>query len=252
MQDAYNTQSTTEELIIAYLDGELVRKELEVELFDRLAVSMEARTILRDHLVIRGAIKQSMLEDRFILSDDLDQRTRARLEEILENVSAPTIAARSSRVADAGPVRLDQPARSLKRWRYSTAALLLLLAFGTTWFVTQELDEPTLAVQQQPSVQQPAVAVIPAAPTSNSPEGASVAAASPKEADPKVIVKTVVRTKYVPVPASAQLASRSSSESDNVKVEEAKPEDVMISHRVPKLLRNTKSNTVVITDKDRI
>ena len=48
--------TTTEELIVQYLDGELVQKELETVLFDRLSHSEEARGLLREYLVVRGAI----------------------------------------------------------------------------------------------------------------------------------------------------------------------------------------------------
>jgi negative regulator of sigma E activity len=76
--------STTEELIVQYLDGELVRKELETVLFDRLAHSDEARMLLREYLVVRGAIRVSRNDQRFQLSDDLDARTRARIQQIME------------------------------------------------------------------------------------------------------------------------------------------------------------------------
>ena len=51
--------TTTEELIVAYLDGELVRKELETVLFERLATSDDARLLMREYLTVRGAIKAS-------------------------------------------------------------------------------------------------------------------------------------------------------------------------------------------------
>lgn len=258
MQEAYNTQSTTEELIIAYLDGELVRKELEVELFDRLAMSMEARTILRDHLVIRGAIKQSLLDDQFILSEDLDQRTRARLEEILENVSQPAIATRSTRLADAPPARMEPATRALKRWKYATAALLALLAFGTTWFFTQgdehvgaplaggdRVAEQPLATNSQPQTSASQEVTKPTASTER-----SVTPAVTSEDKPKVIVKTVV--KYVPRPASSNVATNAPGAIDKSNdIVQEQPSEVLMPARFSKA-RNKKTNTVIISDKDRI
>src|SRR5438477_8091773 len=80
--------TTTEELIVQYLDGELHRKELESVLFGRLAESEEARTMLHEHLVLRGAIRASASDERFTLSEGLDTRTRARIEQALK-VSQP-------------------------------------------------------------------------------------------------------------------------------------------------------------------
>jgi negative regulator of sigma E activity len=92
MQDSFTPNgthaTTTEELIVQYLDGELVRKELETVLFDRLLHSEAARALLHDYLVMRGAIRQSRMDERFQLSDDLDARTRARIEQILVTISA--------------------------------------------------------------------------------------------------------------------------------------------------------------------
>src|SRR5436190_11109970 len=80
------SETTTEELIVQYLDGELVRREMEAELFQRLATSPDARVILREHLILRGAIRMSQMEERFQLSPEVDQRTRARLERVLETL----------------------------------------------------------------------------------------------------------------------------------------------------------------------
>src|ERR1700683_1652243 len=82
--------TTTEELIVQYLDGELVRKELETVLFDRLLHSEDARALLRDYLVMRGAIRVSREDERFHLSENLDARTRDRIEQILVTISANT------------------------------------------------------------------------------------------------------------------------------------------------------------------
>ena len=74
MNTAQQAHSTTEELIVSYLDGELMRKELEVELFERLATQPDARKILREYLVVRGAIHASETDARFQLSASVDQR----------------------------------------------------------------------------------------------------------------------------------------------------------------------------------
>ncbi len=135
--------TTTEELIVQYLDGELVRKELETVLFDRLSHSEEARALLREYLVVRGAIRKSRADERFQLSSDLDARTRRRVEQMLESIEADgfDIAATDGggRLADRPAIESSSTGRRLKQWslRPSLAALALLLAVGTTWFLTR-------------------------------------------------------------------------------------------------------------------
>src|ERR1043165_7846791 len=99
-----HSATTTEELIVQYLDGELHRKELESVLFGRLAQSEEARTMLHEHLVLRGAIRASAADERYTLSEGLDTKTRARIEQALKiSQNAPA-------------VRTDAAQRRTQRW----------------------------------------------------------------------------------------------------------------------------------------
>src|SRR5438105_14247400 len=108
--------TTTEELIVQYLDGELVRKELETMLFERLAESAEARGLLREYLTMRGAIRVSHEDERFQLSADLDDRTRMRIEQMLEQMAdREPVAPRRAFAPDAAPVRTNAVTRGLKR-----------------------------------------------------------------------------------------------------------------------------------------
>lgn len=272
MNDIHNTQSTTEELIVAYLDGELVREELEIELFDRLATGAEARTLLREHLVMRGAIKQSMTDDRFMLSDDLDTRTRARLEQILKNVSTPAVveAARSkrgtTRVADAPAISHNAAERRLQQWskRPAMLALLLLLAVGSTWYLTRaSIEQNGLDVannsnsntgtngtskteQVAPSANStPDVASTQAEPTVNT-------VTNTIQAEPKVIVRNVVRKVYVDRPVRDMAAQQNNASHDVQagQTQESDPSGIMLSRRAKRALQN--SNTIVITEQDRI
>ncbi len=268
MNDIHNTQSTTEELIVAYLDGELVRKELEIELFDRLATGPEARTLLREHLVMRGAIKQSLTDDRFSLSDDLDTRTRARLEQILKNVSAPAIveAARTKRgtvrLADAPAVSHNAAERRMQQWskRPALLALLLLLAVGSTWYLTRASIDSTSSqmATNTPAVNTPHVStnndrpqvapdVVAPSATENNVNIASTAV----KPEPKVIVRNVIR--YVDRP-SREMAQQNNA-TQNVETatpseQQSDPAGIMISKRAKHALQNSKS--IVITEQDRI
>jgi hypothetical protein len=241
--------TTTEELIVQYLDGELQRRELETVLFERLAKSEEARRMLREHLVIRGAIRNSMEDERFELSDDLDMRTRARIEEALN--ALPT----STGLGDAEPIRVDPTRRRLQRWavKPSYAALALLFAIGATWFVTRSTVTTVSDVAQNAPVQQ-----APAEPQPSVDAPATLQPAASTES-PKVVVKERIVEKpvikYVTVPkSSAQDIAQNSStavSSPTVKPEESAA-DLMISNRYAKLLKATSKQEVVVTSHDRL
>ena len=257
MNDIHNTQSTTEELIVAYLDGELVRKELEIELFDRLATAPEARTILREHLVMRGAIKQSLTDDRFALSDDLDMRTRARLEQILK--SSPGVAAPiTKRMPDAPLVTHNAAERRLQQWskRPVALALLLLLAVGSTWYLTRASIEgqhagPSVASNTNtPETIKPEVKPAEQVAPSNAGEQPAVNTASSNVQQPKVIVRNVIR--YVERPSRDMAHSNSNAASQSVQntTPATDPAGIMLSRRAARALQNSK--TIDITEQDRI
>jgi len=256
MNDIHNTQSTTEELIVAYLDGELVRKELEIELFDRLATAPEARTILREHLVMRGAIKQSLTDDRFALSDDLDIRTRARLEQILK--SSPGIAAPSTkRMPDAPLVTHNAAERRLQQWskRPVALALLLLLAVGSTWYLTRASIEgqnggPSIASNTNtPETIKPEVKPSEQVTATNAVEQQVANTASTNVQEPKVIVRNVIR--YVERP-SRDMAHSNNAASQSIEntTPSTDPAAIMLSRRAARALQNSK--TIDITEQDRI
>src|SRR5437763_1907920 len=104
-----NHATTTEELIVQYLDGELMRKELEGMLFERLAQSAEARGILREYLTLRGAIRMSLDDERFQLSSELDARTRQRIEHVLSHVAIDEPAVARTAYADDAPLARTLP-----------------------------------------------------------------------------------------------------------------------------------------------
>jgi hypothetical protein len=241
--------TTTEELIVQYLDGELLRSELEIMLFDRLAKSEEARQILREHLVIRGAIHSSLEDNRFQLSADLDDRTRTRIEEVLKALPVQKGAGQP----DAAPARIDPAKRRLERWsvRPAYAALLLLFAVTATWFATRSTE--TSAPEVAMTATEPA----------NTPTQSLTAPTTSTEA-PKVIVKEKIVEKpvirYVSLPVKNQSAdiaqntqqSAAQQAPESKDQTEASPSDVMISRRFGKLLNETAKKEVIVTTHDRL
>lgn len=271
---AHNEQATTtEELIVQYLDGELMRKELEGVLFERLARSEEARMLLREHLMLRGAIRATLDHESFQLSSDLDDRTRLRIEEMLkQGADVPGVLAMEP---NAAPIATNPATRSLKRWsmRPAYAALLLLLAVGTTWFVTRTSDirsgNNQLAQNGSkgqdvlpPSTLAPPVTSAPSnhgassvdAAQANGSNDVAVAPAIAKNVEPRTRVREVI--KYVPAPAPSQSSNREMAQMNQQPAKPAQdaadPADIMISHRYAKLLNATSKREVVISGKDRL
>jgi hypothetical protein len=254
MSTSQNAHSTTEELIVSYLDGELMRKELEVELFERLATHADARKILREYLVVRGAIHASESDERFQLSDAVDQRTRARLQSMLSSIpQLEASSALATRNADRSIVATLAVDRRLKTWskRLAPALLLLLLAVGSTWYITHSLDQGNQSiagVQTTPSqapINSPSL-------TTNAPTGS--VATQPTQAAPAE--RTRIVREYIQVPQAPKQAgevAQSTAQTNQLstaKQNDADPKDVMASHRFAKLIHNTPS--VLVTQQDRL
>ena len=248
--------TTTEELIVQYLDGELVRKELEAMLFERLAGSAEARTLLREYLTVRGAIRSSVEDDRFHLSSDLDARTRARIEQMLEQGALEETPVTASRLAaDRPAVRTSSVRRSLNRWslRPSLALLALLLAIGTTWYVTRT-TAPKMASDQ------PIANRLPSAPI------AQVPTVIRNRETSKPVVREI--TRYVHVPAQAPVVQREQTANSlaqsipaarptvaaqlQKQAEPVEGADIMISHRYAKILSAEEKHEIIVSSRDRL
>ncbi len=252
--------TTTEELIVQYLDGELVRKELETVLFERLAQSDEARTLLREYLVVRGAISQSKSSERFQLSRDLDGRTRRRIEQMFERIDAegfnvvfPATGAEHAPgfLPDRVQIATNPFTRRMKQWslRTSLAALALLLAVGTTWFVTRTTDEHSSA-QITMRTPNPAVGSV----TSQTPVAPLVTESSVAKVVPQATHFRSARVKNaVSEPALAASVAPHSAVAKPPQAPAIQPaaQDVMISDRFGKAIESAK-HEVVISDRDRL
>ena len=247
--------TTTEELIVQYLDGELVRKELETMLFERLAQSAEARTLLREYLTVRGAIRSSLEDDRFHLSAELDARTRARIENMLEQgIPEKTLPPLNGFAADAPAIRMSPAQRSLKQrvLRPTLALLALLLAVGTTWFVTRNTT-PQLATNSPANIPSPQL-------TLNQPSSAPVAQTQTVNSAPATSTRPVEIIRHIHAPAKHE-TEQSASLAQNVSLtiptqqkqaEASDPSDLMISHRYAKILSAEEKHEIVITSHDRL
>ncbi len=245
--------STTEELIVQYLDGELVRRELEAVLFDRLSRSEEARALLREYLVLRGAIRQSREDERFQLSDDLDDRTRARIQKMLENAAAEevpnTFLSEQGFLADRQAIATSPAGRRIQRWalRPSLATLALLLAVGTTWFLTHTSDRRAESKQ--------AFANLPVATSPVTTEISEVSVpAVPAEVKEPNTVRTQPETKPLAASASSAIAQTipQPKPTEQTATEMSDPADVMISHRYSKAIEGAAKHEVLISSRDRL
>jgi hypothetical protein len=234
---APNPATTTEELIVQYLDGELHRKELESVLFGRLAESEEARTMLHEHLVLRGAIRASANDERYQLSESLDTRTRDRIEQALK-ISQPAPA-----------IRTDAVTRRTQRWvlRPSLAALLLLLSVGTTWFVTRSTTAPQIVTA--PQVAQTQSAPAPSVQSSS----VNITAPTATEETHSAVTHQAVKSHVVAKEATPQFAQNTvAAPKVEEKQDEITPADLMISKRFSRILNAVEKHEIVVNSKDRL
>jgi hypothetical protein len=228
--------TTTEELIVQYLDGELVRNELEAVLFERLATSEEARGLLREHLVLRGAIRNAYETADFQLSSDLDARTRQRIEQMLE--------AMESRPVDAAPIRTNAVARRMQRWslRPSLAMLALLLAVGGTWLLTRgTTPEVKTIAQAQPTT-----------PASIAQQHAATVISYGSETAKPVIITRIVKVPAKHVESAPSFAQNTVQSAPAPKPAEEDPADVMLSRRYSKMINAAAKHEVVVGSRDRL
>ncbi|MDP4199472.1 MAG: hypothetical protein Q8922_02860 [Bacteroidota bacterium] len=249
--------TTTEELIVQYLDGELHRKELESVLFGRLAQSEDARTLMREHLIVRGAIRASADHELFQLSESLDRKTRSRIEQVLQVMTPEQ---QLSYAGDAPAVRTNLISRRLNRWalRPSLAVLVLLLAIGTTWFVTRTTD--TRIATNQPAQTPTVTAPVPTAPAQQiAPQSAvqQPMAALPvqhAEASHRAAMRSTSATKSsMSVANQQQLASNGSFEpKTETRPGEPTMDELNPSKRFAKILNASEKREVVVTSHDRL
>ncbi|HEY3873972.1 MAG TPA: hypothetical protein VGM92_00715 [Candidatus Kapabacteria bacterium] len=249
--------STTEELIVQYLDGELVRKELETVLFDRLAHSEEARTLLREYLVVRGAIRMTREDERFQLSDELDSRTRARIEQMMEALEKEprrTVGAGFLRDKDSIVTVAAERRTGLWTRRVSYAAFGMLLLLGA-WFTGQRegrhAAKPLVAQSSitVPSMEPQQADVLPIASETDETNPVLEKAHTVARRDIHIEkVEKASRPATSPSPSGtlAQTPARSTPAASV-----ADPADVMLSQRFTKAINSAK-NEVVVTSRDRM
>ncbi|MEO6940473.1 MAG: hypothetical protein ABI444_10090 [Candidatus Kapaibacterium sp.] len=274
-------QSTTEELIVMYLDGELVRKEMESVLFERLASSPDARLLLREHLVLRGAIHTSSEDTRFQLTNEIDGRTRKRLENILRTVPAvakpvvvaPTVTmptlvlkkdrAKSRPVANARPIKSSRTVRPLSIWAKRSPILVLLL-LGVIYFTIGQPNAPKQVAQAPQTMQNTKIANG----QGNSDQIAQNDASKTSTVNPDQSSSTVNNIQPTNTTAAPQSIAKNvhatvtpqQSVAANVVTSTAtptvaqpqteNPQDIMISRRYASMIRGTKA--VTITQRDRM
>ena len=234
--------TTTEELIVQYLDGELVRNELETVLFERLATSEEARMLLREHLVLRGAIRNTYESANFELSADLDARTRDRIQQMLE--------AFENKPMDAEPIQTNAVARRMKRWslRPTVAVLGLLVAIGATWFLTRSTTDNT-----KPSIAQAVTNNGAKVTQQDASMAISFSGEASKPAEIIRVIKVPVKSNEV-TPSYAQNTAVQSVQQTSAPQEKPAevPADIMISRRYSKMINAAAKHEVVVTSRDRL
>jgi hypothetical protein len=156
--------------------------------------------------------------------------------------------------------------RSLKRWvlRPSIAALALLLAVGTTWFVTRSTDSNRSAVsprgEMAQTVTNPPEATPNVAASAQSVNQASAISASgvpvkqtssnnAAHASARVRTQSLAQNTPSVQPASGQPKS---AEPSAAQEQPTDPNDVMLFPRYTKAINAAEKHEVVISSKDRL
>jgi cytoskeletal protein RodZ len=173
---------------------------------------------------------------------------------------------------DAPAIRTNAVDRSLKlsarrsgayRWslRPGIAALALLLAIGTTWFLTRSTttSSPQLATHSTPSVSpQTAPASEPATTANKTPSAPIEQYASATTTPTKPGVREVIRYVQVPAKHGAQPAAPiaqnapATSTAQQEQPEANDPAAIMISHRYAKILGAEEKHEIVVSSQDRL
>jgi hypothetical protein len=229
--------------------------------------------LLREYLVVRGAIRVSRSDKQFQLSDDLDERTRARIVQIMEAMAAeellaPAVAlaepiAKRGFKADQNAIALSPTSRQIKRWqlRGDLAALSFLLAIGTVWLVTGSTnnhDVATLQPSQKPQVapQMPLAQTQPMKESVTSVVGTSVSSA--REAKMHSLTHSH-STKNAMVLASNSHLQQNSMQANDAKAENPAsttesqdPVNDMILPRYGKAIDAASKHEIVVSGKDRL
>ena len=239
----------SEEHIVAYLDGELnVNGEMREALGDA-----ELLQTAKEYAMLKKIVAKTSGESRFQLTPSADSRARLYLASVLRGKTSTLNAPDLDAVPMARPARIA----TTKFWaKRSSIGLVLALFLGVLWFATRPNDEvavpPTVADHTtQPQVVQPSAPPVietPAPVVTNEP-----------------IKNTEVASHSVPVSGVKKSAKKTGAGSQNIaaitptteekpavtasRVDE-QPNDIMISRRYAKLIKNVR--VVEVTQQDKM
>ncbi len=230
--------------------------------------------LLREYLVVRGAIRVSRKNERFQLSDDLDERTRTRIVQIMEAMEAEELLTPAATLAaptalrgfkpNQGAIASSSVSRQVKRWQFrgSLAALSILLTIGAVWLVTENTSNHVAAIQsaQQPSLNSGAAPIaqpMQEAGISGANELNSIASIGNGSIG-KMHAAILPHTSKNVITQASNPITQNASQSHDPKVAEpasatqaTDPAADMISHRYTKAIGDAK-NEVVVSGHDRL
>ena len=160
-------------------------------------------------------------------------------------------------LADRPAIATSGASRRLRQWslRPSYAMLALLLAIGTTWFLTRTTTENKGVKQSaQTHVTNAPSAEMAAASGSNVAPAVKVRSEAPvSEPNPRI---TVARARTSRVISASPLAQTSQAPAATARptapAQEADPADIMLSHRYAKAIEAASKHEVVVSGRDRL
>jgi hypothetical protein len=241
-----------EEHIVAYLDGEVALAGKEVRA--ALAADPELAKAALDYHGLQKAFAASAGDKRFALTEEIDRKTLKALRETLRTsrgeVRIP------ERSADAMPVRSVRTALVKQLWfKRSSIGLAFAVLLGALFFSLTRND-----IKVEPSVADKGTSVTAPLASQEKPSLPQSAVSSEVQSPAKAVPSSV-KTEEAPemkapaaTPVSANKAETTTPSAQNVAqaapAPASDPEDIMISHRFAKMIKQTR--VVEVTQQDKM
>lgn len=246
-----NKTYLSEEHIVAYLDGEvaLAGKEVRAE----LAADRKLAQAALDYHGLQKAFTVSAHDSRFQLTAETDRKTVKALREALRtNRGEVRLPQRAADAAPVRPIRTAAPLIKQMWFKRTSIGLAFAMLLGALFFSLPRNEikvEPSVA-EKEPAASAPLASNMPSAQENvaipNTSEKASPA--SEKHTSPgamrtpqKSVQPTAVKSGEAPILQNVAQAAQK---------ETANPQDIMISRRYAKMIKDTR--IVEITEHDKM
>jgi hypothetical protein len=239
-----------EEHIVAYLDGEVALAGKEVRA--ALAADPELAKAALDYHGLQKAFAASSRDGRFALTSEIDRKTLKALRETLRTSRGEV--RMPERAADAMPVRQVRTPLVKQLWfKRSSIGLAFAMLLGALFISVTRND-----IKVEPSVADKGTAISAPLASQEKPSLPQTAASSEVQSPAKAVPASVkTEAPAMKAPAGTQVAANkveTTPSAQNVAQAAATPandpQDIMISRRYAKMIKETR--VVEVTQQDKM